>query len=312
MMKENWPLVSVFTLCYNTGPYVIQALECVKRQNYPNIQHIILDDCSFDDSASQIAKWINTNNYKCTFIKHNSNRGIQKSLEEVFTLMEGKYWVAISDDLWVDNRLINDVSLFENLDKSYALIYGDTSIIDEENNIIEPSTFEKFRGKSFLPPSGMIFKDVLDDFFFYIQAAMIRKESFDSMNFSFSDKIISEDWYWQLHLSRKFKFFGTSELRAYYRIRQNSITQINWGNDVKKMNVVNSHFNMIVDIYKICNLKNEKEIVFSKLRNLSRHPVKFSAYNFIVKLRCLIYLLFLKPCYSAFKNIFTAQLTFIK
>ena len=40
------PLVTVFTLIYNTNPkYVIEAIESVRANNYSNLQHIIIDDC---------------------------------------------------------------------------------------------------------------------------------------------------------------------------------------------------------------------------------------------------------------------------
>ena len=72
---KELPLVSVVTLMYNTGKYVVQTLESVKSQNYPNVYHIIVDDCSSDNSIELVEGWIKQNNYPCHFIKNEKNKG---------------------------------------------------------------------------------------------------------------------------------------------------------------------------------------------------------------------------------------------
>ncbi|HRO41253.1 MAG TPA: glycosyltransferase [Flavipsychrobacter sp.] len=265
LKKKDWPLVSVITLCYNSGKYVVEALECVQRQNYPNLQHILIDDCSTDDSAAVLKHWIDENNYSCDFTVHKVNQGVQSSLKEAFAKVKGKYWVGISDDLWVENRLLEDVALFESLDESYAMIYGDTSMIDKDNNIIAPSMFEELRGKNYTPPTGNIFRDVVFDFYFFIQSSIISQKHFLEMNYAFSDSIISEDWAWQLWLSRNYKVLGLPQVRSYYRRLDTSITQTNWTRD-RKHTVLISHFEMMAPYYDHPkNTDEEKLIIYHRL-----------------------------------------------
>jgi glycosyltransferase involved in cell wall biosynthesis len=285
------PKLSVFTLSYNTGPFVIQALECIKNQKYPNLEHIIIDDCSTDDSANIIQNWIEENKYDCLFIINKKNKGIQKNFKMLFNLMTGKYFTCISDDLLFGNHLLNDVLLLEQLGNDFALIYGDSQIIDEKNEIIHESVFFKNKGAEFIPPTGMIFPEILDEFYFFIQASIIRKESFDSLKIKFKSKIISEDWYWQLCLALKFKIYGLNELRGKYRVRTNSVTQLNWNNDYKRSKVVYSHFNMIIDLLEEKSMsKRNKVLILKKLRILIRAPFATNSKIIVWRLQLLQHL----------------------
>lgn len=44
-MTNQFPVVTVTHLCYNTGSLVIEAIKSVMANDYPNVQQVILDDC---------------------------------------------------------------------------------------------------------------------------------------------------------------------------------------------------------------------------------------------------------------------------
>jgi glycosyltransferase involved in cell wall biosynthesis len=265
MNTRSWPLVTIGTLCYNTGKYVIEALECVKRQEYPNIQHIIIDDCSQDDSVELVENWIKRNNYTCTFIKRPANKGVHAGLTEILDSAQGKYLVLISDDLWTDDKLLTQIKVFETLDNSYAMIYGDTQMVDKDDKVLIPSMFKHYRGENFIPPSGNIFQEVVHDFYFFIQAATISLEHFKSINYSFNKDIISEDWDWQLALSRLYKIYSINQIFAKYRYVGTSITRTNW-TDEKRHKVWLSHAKMLLAYYNNPGTNNEdKNVIFKRV-----------------------------------------------
>lgn len=59
-MTENM-LVSVIVITYNSAKYVLQTLESVKRQTYRDIELIVSDDCSADDTVSICNRWVSEN-----------------------------------------------------------------------------------------------------------------------------------------------------------------------------------------------------------------------------------------------------------
>ncbi|MFN5849008.1 MAG: glycosyltransferase family 2 protein, partial [Chitinophagales bacterium] len=120
----DYPLVTVFTLIYNTDPrYVIEAIESIRANNYPNLQHIIIDDCSPDIKPKQVVKsWIRENNYSCEFYEHKVNYGLCKTLNHVLELAKGEYLFGCSDDLITENRIRQDVETFLELNGDYAIV----------------------------------------------------------------------------------------------------------------------------------------------------------------------------------------------
>src|SRR4051812_9680029 len=45
------PLVTTVTPCYNQSKYIVETLDSIRNQHYPNVQMLIFDDCSSDDSV---------------------------------------------------------------------------------------------------------------------------------------------------------------------------------------------------------------------------------------------------------------------
>ena len=60
-MQEGNPLVSIIVITYNSSKYVLETLESAKAQTYQNIELIVTDDCSNDNTVEICRKWIEEN-----------------------------------------------------------------------------------------------------------------------------------------------------------------------------------------------------------------------------------------------------------
>ena len=67
------PLVSIIVITYNSAKYVLETLESAKNQTYQNIELIISDDCSNDDTSNYIP--IQNNNIYININKRNLGYG---------------------------------------------------------------------------------------------------------------------------------------------------------------------------------------------------------------------------------------------
>src|SRR6478672_5840202 len=106
------PLVSVIALCYNHSRFVVECLESIRTQTYQPLHIILIDDQSKDNSVALIEEWIGTHHVTCTFIKHTTNKGICKSLNEGLSLARGKYISIIAtDDVWLPEKLEHQVPI---------------------------------------------------------------------------------------------------------------------------------------------------------------------------------------------------------
>lgn len=110
---DHHPLVTVGHLCYNTGPEVIEAIQSVLDNHYPNIQHIVLDDCSEDNSYNLIEEFVATTGANIMLLRNEINQGITKSNNTILKLAQGKYYLGVSDDILMPGKIKDDVTILE-------------------------------------------------------------------------------------------------------------------------------------------------------------------------------------------------------
>lgn len=124
------PLVSVAVLCYNTGVFVVKALECLRQQTHQNFEVLIVDDGSSDGSVAQVKTWLEQSDLPATVLVNGVNRGIPASLNRALRHSKGKYITWISDDLWDEERLDVAIKCLESLPDHVGVLFGDATIID--------------------------------------------------------------------------------------------------------------------------------------------------------------------------------------
>src|SRR6266545_4744919 len=140
---EDFPLVTVFVGCYNQSRFVEECLDSVKRQTYPNLQVIIFDDCSKDNSVAVIDSWLKRHRLDWQFIPHSRNIGICASLNEVLRLARGKYISMVAaDDVWQPDKTSRQVEMMEQMPGDVGVLYSDAFQIDENGESLRQIFFE--------------------------------------------------------------------------------------------------------------------------------------------------------------------------
>lgn len=95
------PLVSVFLVTYNSSNYVLEALESVKDQTYPNIELIISDDASKDNTIEICREWLekNKHNFKNTIlITSEINTGVAPNCNRAIKVSKGEWFKVLAGD----------------------------------------------------------------------------------------------------------------------------------------------------------------------------------------------------------------------
>ncbi|MDB5033659.1 MAG: glycosyltransferase [Chlorobi bacterium] len=211
------PLVTAITISYNHARWVATCLDAIRAQTYGNIELIILDDRSPDDSAAVIRRWIEEHGVACTFIPHEVNRGLCATLNEAITLARGKYIAFLAaDDLWLPEKIERDVALIESLPADVGVIYGDAFVIDEEGRRLE-ERFIAAHGGPVTPPGGRIFDELMARNFIPVAATLIRRECFERVGL-YDESLVYEDWDMWLRIAERFSFAYSDRITACYRI----------------------------------------------------------------------------------------------
>jgi len=204
-MNKNLPLVSIVTPSYNQGKFIEDTILSVKNQDYPNIEHVIVDGGSTDNTLKILKKYEGT--YNMHWISE-PDEGQSDAVNKGFRMAKGEIigWLN-SDDVYFYKKVFSDiVNEFQNF-PDVDLIYGDAVIISENNLILrivkmshwawnypllrrglplaEPSVF--FRKKVLL--SNRINKNLeyTMDFEFWLRLIQ------NGYNFRYLDRILSGD-----------------------------------------------------------------------------------------------------------------------
>ena len=222
----EYPLVSVVVLCYNHARFVAECLESMKLQDYPNLELIVNDDASRDNSAAIIEDWLGKHpEIPHRFLRSKINQGLCRSLNNALAHTTGKYYCGIAaDDAWLGGKIRNQVALMERLPDKVGVIYSDALRIDEDGKPQPPTFLETtLRNCGFSQaPHGNIHLALWEANFVAPMTTLIRRTCFDRVGI-FDEEKFAEDWDMWLRISRYYDFAYSPEVSAKYRKVQNSI-----------------------------------------------------------------------------------------
>ena len=123
-------LVSVIIPVYNAEKYIKSALDSVFIQNFPNIEVILIDDCSTDNSKTLIQDLISDKAF-VRYLKLENNSGVAVARNKGLELASGQYIAFIdSDDIWGSDKLNRQLKLFEHYPEA-PFTYTAIKYIDE-------------------------------------------------------------------------------------------------------------------------------------------------------------------------------------
>ena len=164
-MNQNLT-ISIVTPSFNQGKFLEQTILSVINQNYSNLQYIIIDGGSNDNSFEIIKKYENKIYYwvseKDTGQSNAINKGFNKVSGEIIA------WIN-SDDLYCENTFTKIAEYFsKNINVMW--LYGNTFFIDENDNILaykRPAKFNnfvlKFGSFSFNQPSVFLRRKIINE-----------------------------------------------------------------------------------------------------------------------------------------------------
>lgn len=208
------PLVSIIITTKNRGRYIKKAIESVLNQNYKNIELIIIDGGS-TDNTKEIVKPYLTDQRVCYIYKEDKNAS--EGLNNGIKASKGKYIAILDDDdFWCNERKIGKQVQFLENHQDYVLVSGGAIAMDEKSR-------EYYR---VLPPEvdEEIKKLMLFDCIFPHGATMFRRNIWEEVR-GYNEEInFSWDWDLWLRLGKLGKFYNFQEYFLSYLIRKQSRT----------------------------------------------------------------------------------------
>ncbi|MHA3774167.1 glycosyltransferase [Verrucomicrobiota bacterium sgz303538] len=205
--------------CFNHGRFIAESVEAVLNQTVREIELIVVDDNSSDDSHVRLTE-LASRDRRIKIIRHDRNRGASGARNSGLRLAKGAF-VAFcdADDVWEPEKLATQLDLLAEKPE-YGLTYSDAAIIDENGTRVGGRFSDDFPPPQ--QPSGNLFNDLCSRNFINMQTVLIRRERLaDGL---FFDEQISwvEDWWHWIQLSRRVLFLYSPQPLAKYRVHSRS------------------------------------------------------------------------------------------
>lgn len=222
---NHFPLVTVGHLCYNTGSAVIEAIQSVLDNQYPNIQHIVLDDCSEDNSYSLIKAFIATTGTDIMLLRNESNKGITKSINRILKLAQGEYYLTVADDILMQGKIEADVQILEECpDHCFAVASLGQRFNSDPHN---PSnsfhgSHRLFNQAQYIEP-----QELLNSLYErnWICAPTVMIKTAHLLQFQYPEDYFIEDYpYWVSNTIKGYSIYYRPEATILYRRNHNSIS----------------------------------------------------------------------------------------
>lgn len=221
------PLVTVVIPVYNAENYLDECVLSVLNQTYKNLQIILVDDGSKDNSPAICDKWAKADGRIKVIHKENEGAGMARNTG-IFSA-QGKYIFFFDSDDYVDLELIEKCVESAALNKSEVVAFGRYNF--KENGEIKADNI-KLQKKFF--DEMEIKEDFLPNLFNYgygfgisVWSKMFDLELINKHNIRFKSEreILSEDAYFILELFTKIKSLSViPEPLYYYRENENSFS----------------------------------------------------------------------------------------
>ena len=118
--------ISIITATYNSAKTVRDTLESVRKQSYRDVEHLVIDGSSTDDTLQIVHQFPNI-----AKVVSEKDEGIYDAMNKGIRLASGDViGILNSDDVYVDHKVLNDVAAMF-ADDSVDACYADLQYVDE-------------------------------------------------------------------------------------------------------------------------------------------------------------------------------------
>ena len=184
------PLVTVIMPSFNHAQYIENAIESVLNQTYKNIELIVNDDGSTDNTHEVLQKYIGHDQVTVILNKKNRNQGVV--LNEAIDIAKGEYiGILPSDDWYLPDKIQLQVDKFKQMSSKVGVVYSAGLEYFEDTGETKPTGLKLFRG-------NILEKMLTEPFCVFPVTPLFRKSCFSIVRFDESYRAEGEGLYVRL------------------------------------------------------------------------------------------------------------------
>lgn len=229
--SNNYPLVSIIMNCYNGETYLAEAVKSILFQTYKNFEVIFWDNKSNDESAN-IYKSFNDKRLK--YFLSNEHTSLYEARNLAIKKSKGKLIAFLdADDLWSGDKLYLQIKKFKN--KKVGLVFSNYYFLNQRTGKKKLAYKKKL-------PEGIIFNELLKDYFIGINTVVMKKSIFKNKNIFNKKFNIIGDFDFFIRISQNIYFTAIHLPLVTYRIHDKNFSNNNYKMYISELKIwLNSH-----------------------------------------------------------------------
>lgn len=282
--KED-PLVSIIVITYNSAEFVLETLESAKNQTYTNLELIISDDCSKDNTIDICREWVELNAgrfVRTEIITVETNTGISPNCNRGFKAAQGKWLKPIAGD---DILAINCIEYFilETINyPEYHFFFSDIEIFGDGEAKQKRVSVRRWMDNALnrfesIKNSESLYKHLLVQNIICAPSSFVLKKAFQEVGgFDEEIKLIEDYPFWLKIAKQNYQIKSTRDQLVKYRVNSSSVqTSIsyNLALELFRQKYVFRNFLSKFIIPRINQLKpNNKDFIYCKILKFTAFP----------------------------------------
>jgi len=223
MKRKKLDLVSICVPCYNCEDTIYETLISLVNQTYKNVEILIGDNCSTDNTHNIIKKF---NSYKrIKYFCNKTNLGYTGNINNLIKRSKGKYVCVFHADDVYDKTIIEKQIYYM---KKYMVgaVFSLSKIIDKNGNVIRKVPLP-FQAKDIVVGSEKTIMNAMIQYgnFLVCSSAMVLRKVYDEVGYWKKEPCIVEDQELWMRILKKYKIGIINEYLVKYRqhLNQDSI-----------------------------------------------------------------------------------------
>jgi glycosyltransferase involved in cell wall biosynthesis len=210
--KEN-SLVSIIIPNYNHARFVSDAINSVMKQDYQNVEIIVVDDGSTDNSRKVIGQFGD----QVKYIYHQKNAGLSVARNTGIHASNGVFIGVLDADDMYEPAFISTLVASLEANPDADGIYCGYRFVDQENNPLP-----QIENRSV--PSDELYTSLLDGNFFVPESIFLRRYVYDDVGLFDEALRACEDWDVWLRVTKKYRIIHVPEILTRHRILAGSMS----------------------------------------------------------------------------------------
>jgi glycosyltransferase involved in cell wall biosynthesis len=230
--QDTLPLLSVIVANYNYGAYMRECLDSILNQTFKNLEIIVFDDGSTDDSPQITREYEKRYPGVVIGIFSPVKRGPAQARHEAILQAKARYITTLdSDDYYYHHQKLEKemelISFYKKTTGKDIISYSNIALVKENRSLI------RFQGNPGNIKEGKIFNDIITRSCMIPRDFIVKKEAYFEVGGFDRRFTIYEDWDLKIRLAQKYEYYYTDINGIAYRRHGTGLSSLPIKNNIK-------------------------------------------------------------------------------